>query len=68
MYFKDRMPPQIGDFISDQVYDGQLQSNPDHLIGHSLASCYFVDVEGCEKHYEKSWVVCKINCFQFQLS
>ncbi|KAI0951281.1 hypothetical protein AcW1_008363 [Taiwanofungus camphoratus] len=51
-----RMPPQIGDFISDQVYDGQLQSNPDHLIGHSLASCYFVDVEGCEKHYEKSWV------------
>jgi len=39
-----RMPPQIGDFISDAVYDGNLQSNPSHPITDSTVACYLIDV------------------------
>ncbi|KAL6307425.1 P-loop containing nucleoside triphosphate hydrolase protein [Sparassis latifolia] len=41
-----RMPPQIGEFISDAVYDGQLQSNPLHPvpISDKLTACYFIDL------------------------
>ncbi|KDQ57098.1 hypothetical protein JAAARDRAFT_130885 [Jaapia argillacea MUCL 33604] len=38
-----RMPPQVGDFISKAVYEGQLNSNPQHPIVNTT-SCYFIDV------------------------
>jgi hypothetical protein len=40
----DRMPPQIGDFISSSVYKGELQSNPLHPITSAVVACHFVDV------------------------
>jgi len=43
------MPPQIGDFISQHVYDGQLKSNPSHVVDPSDIACRFVDVDGCEQ-------------------
>ncbi|PSS19948.1 hypothetical protein PHLCEN_2v3121 [Hermanssonia centrifuga] len=49
-----RMPPQLGEFISDAVYDGQLSSNPDHPI--TGLACFFVDVNGAtEKRNGTSW-------------
>lgn len=51
------MPPHIGDFISDAVYDGQLKSNSEHEI--SDHACWFVDVaNGVEKRNGTSWEVC----------
>nr|GAT46571.1 predicted protein [Mycena chlorophos] len=41
-----RMPPQIGSFISQKVYDGQLKSNPHHPVPDTEVACYFVDVIG----------------------
>jgi hypothetical protein len=38
------MPPQIGDFISAAVYDGQLQSNPLHPITNKTIACHLIDV------------------------
>ena len=38
------MPPQIGDFISAAVYDGQLQSNPSHPITDKTMACHLIDV------------------------
>jgi len=38
------MPPQIGDFISSAVYDGQLQSNPSHPVTSKSIACYLIDV------------------------
>jgi len=43
-----RMPPQIGHFISDAVYDGQLCSNPKHPQADAH-TCFFVDVVGGEE-------------------
>src|SRR5260221_3287702 len=43
------MPPQIGDFISQHVYGGQLKSNPSHVVDPSATACRFVDVDGCEQ-------------------
>src|SRR5579863_5828886 len=43
------MPPQIGDFISQHVYEGQLKSNPKHVIPSSVVACHFVDVNGAER-------------------
>ena len=43
------MPPQIGDFISQHVYGGQLKSNPSHVVHPSAVACRFVDVDGCEQ-------------------
>ncbi len=40
----DRMPPQLGDFISQAVYEGKLKSNPLHLIKDDIIACHFVDV------------------------
>ncbi len=37
------MPSQIGEFISDAVYDGQLRSNPDHPQANAY-SCFFVEI------------------------
>lgn len=41
--FTDRMPSQIGNFISDAVYDGQLRSNPSHPLANDLCA-FFVHV------------------------
>ena len=57
-FFLDRMPPHIGDFISDAVYDGQLRSNPEHEVQDE--ACWFVDVEGVEKRNGTSWEVCHL--------
>ncbi|KAJ6609215.1 P-loop containing nucleoside triphosphate hydrolase protein [Mycena sp. CBHHK59/15] len=39
-----RMPPQIGAFVSSHVYDGKLNSNPQHPIPNSIVACQFIDV------------------------
>ncbi|KAH9037839.1 P-loop containing nucleoside triphosphate hydrolase protein [Lactarius pseudohatsudake] len=44
-----RMPPQIGDFISEQVYNGELKSNPEHPTKSSTTACHFVDITGAEQ-------------------
>jgi len=44
-----RMPPQIGDFISEHVYEGKLKSNPKHVVPSSVVACRFVDVNGSER-------------------
>ena len=43
------MPPQIGDFISQHVYEGKLKSNPGHRVKSGTIACYFVDVNGAEQ-------------------
>ena len=43
------MPPQIGDFISQQVYNGELKSNPDHPTKSKTIACRFVDISGAEQ-------------------
>jgi hypothetical protein len=45
----DRMPSQIGDFISEHVYEGQLQSYSGHIIPSSAVACRFIDVNGSER-------------------
>ena len=51
------MPPDIGEFISDAVYDGQLRSNPNHLKA-GKATCFFVDVcDSIESANGTSWQV-----------
>jgi regulator of nonsense transcripts 1 len=40
----DRMPPQIGEFISSNVYESKLNSNPKHPITNSTVACQFIDV------------------------
>ncbi|KAK7050877.1 hypothetical protein VNI00_004989 [Paramarasmius palmivorus] len=44
-----RMPPQIGSFISEQVYDSLLKSNPLHRITDEILACRLVDVNGKEE-------------------
>ncbi|KAJ3537021.1 hypothetical protein NM688_g6751 [Phlebia brevispora] len=52
---KYRMPPHIGDFISEHIYDGQLRSNPDHVMERNPA-CWFINIEnGAERHNGTSW-------------
>ena len=54
--YSDRMPPPIGDFISDAVYDGQLRSNPDHAVQDN--TCWFMDVDdSIERRNGTSWEV-----------
>jgi len=43
------MPPQIGDIISEAVYDNKLKSNPNHSITSEVTACYFVNIPGKEK-------------------
>ncbi|ETW83206.1 hypothetical protein HETIRDRAFT_444627 [Heterobasidion irregulare TC 32-1] len=51
-----RMPPQIGSFISQEVYDNKLDSNPLHPVKSSTIACQFIDVEdGFEQHDGTSW-------------
>jgi regulator of nonsense transcripts 1 len=47
------MPPQIGDFISRHVYEGELQSHLGHVIPSTATTCRFIDVNGLEKRREK---------------
>lgn len=57
----DRMPPQIGDYISGEIYGGKLESNPKHRVPKSTPSCFFIDIpEGKEQKNGTSWVVCNI--------
>ncbi|KAJ7104047.1 P-loop containing nucleoside triphosphate hydrolase protein [Mycena belliarum] len=44
-----RMPPQIGAFISTNIYDGKLKSNPRHPIPDSVVACQFIDVVGSKE-------------------
>ncbi|TFK45821.1 hypothetical protein OE88DRAFT_1083984 [Heliocybe sulcata] len=51
-----RMPPTIGQFISQYIYEGQLQSNPGHPVAGQ--TCYFIDVSGGkEELHDTSWMV-----------
>jgi hypothetical protein len=53
----DRMPPAIGQFISNNVYDGKLLSNPQHTV-RSNTCCRFVEIIGGEeKKAGHSWEV-----------
>ncbi|KAI9440017.1 AAA domain-containing protein [Lactarius indigo] len=45
---KNRMPPQIGDFISQRVYDGKLQSYSRHPTTSRTVACRFVDINGSD--------------------
>jgi len=54
-FFVDRMPPQIGDFISQQIYFNQLKSNNLHPISSATTACHFIDVaDGAEQHKENT--------------
>ncbi|KAF7312416.1 AAA-12 domain-containing protein [Mycena indigotica] len=51
-YFLDtqyRMPPQIGAFISEKVYNNQLKSNPSHLVPDTDIACQFINVPGAKE-------------------
>ncbi|KIJ66999.1 hypothetical protein HYDPIDRAFT_85399 [Hydnomerulius pinastri MD-312] len=51
-----RMPPQIGDFISQTVYSSKLQSNDYHPLANSEALlCHFVNVPGAQVQQGTSW-------------
>jgi len=56
---KDRMPPQIGEILSEAVYDGKLKSNPKHPITEKVTACHFFNiVNGREKQPDgKSFMV-----------
>ena len=52
------MPMQIGEFISEHVYDGKLRSQHSITSPNCLA---FVDVDiGVESPEDKSWKVCHL--------
>ena len=52
------MPPQIGGFISQEVYNDKLDSNPEHPITDATLACRFIDVVGAiEQKSGTSWVV-----------
>ncbi|KAJ7067045.1 AAA domain-containing protein [Mycena amicta] len=48
------MPPQIGAFISEKVYDNKLKSNPQHPVSDREVACYFVNVTGGKEFLEKT--------------
>ncbi|THH13051.1 hypothetical protein EW146_g7128 [Bondarzewia mesenterica] len=51
-----RMPPQIGGFISQHVYDDKLKSNPLHPIKSATMACHFIDIpDGLEQRNDTSW-------------
>ena len=50
------MPPLIGEVVSDVMYEGQLQSNPDHPIPSTQPSCWFIHTEDSrESQHDTSW-------------
>ncbi|KAH9903023.1 P-loop containing nucleoside triphosphate hydrolase protein [Cubamyces lactineus] len=44
-----RMPPLIGDVVSETIYDSHLRSNPEHPVPYSESCCWFVHVEESEE-------------------
>lgn len=50
-----RMPPQIGDFISQAVYDGLLESNPQHSVTNERMACHFINIPSQEQLHGTSW-------------
>ncbi|KAG6329772.1 hypothetical protein ID866_9318 [Astraeus odoratus] len=51
-----RMPPQIGEFISQSVYDSLLESNADHYLSYTEhMTCRFVNVPGQQVSHGTSW-------------
>jgi hypothetical protein len=53
------MPPQLGDFISQAMYNNQLNSNPLHPI--TQPACFFVDVAGGKAIQRgTSFIVCTL--------
>ena len=59
------MPPQIGDIISELVYENKLKSNPSHPIRADTTACYFVEALGKEKSMGNSLMVLNIFFFFF---
>jgi len=62
------MPPQIGQIISEAVYDGKLKSNPGHPVTKSSIACRFIDILGQEKHQGDSFMVFDFPFFLFNIS
>lgn len=55
--FADRMPPEVGNFVSGAMYEGKLKSNPEHIVP-GFSCLKFVDVAiGEEKMQNTSWIV-----------
>ncbi|KAJ4477314.1 P-loop containing nucleoside triphosphate hydrolase protein, partial [Lentinula aciculospora] len=52
-----RMPPQMGDFISNTVYNGELKSNSKHAINDKTIACQFIDAGGVERSERDSYIV-----------
>jgi hypothetical protein len=67
LFILDRMPPQIGSFISVAVYDGRLDSNSLHPVTDERMACHFVNVPSQEQRQGTSWKVsqCFIQLSQF---
>lgn len=60
------MPPQIGNIISELIYENRLKSNPLHPITEDVTACYFVEALGNEKPMSSgSYMV--FNCFLVSL-
>ncbi|KAJ7593322.1 P-loop containing nucleoside triphosphate hydrolase protein [Mycena floridula] len=52
-----RMPPQLGSFISKEIYEGQLHSNPKHPVTDDIPAIQFVDAPGNERQNQTgSWM------------
>ncbi len=51
------MPPQIGEFISQQVYNGRLQSYHRHPTTSRTIACRFVDIRGSDRASGTSRIV-----------
>ncbi|KAG1835152.1 P-loop containing nucleoside triphosphate hydrolase protein, partial [Suillus variegatus] len=50
-----RMPPQIGQFVSTFVYDGLLESNPQHSVTNERMACHFINIPSQEQSHGTSW-------------
>ncbi|KAG2741776.1 hypothetical protein P692DRAFT_20248426, partial [Suillus brevipes Sb2] len=44
-----RMPPQIGNFISQAVYDGLLESNMQHPVTNERMAYHFINIPSQEQ-------------------
>ncbi|KAG2367898.1 AAA domain-containing protein [Suillus spraguei] len=49
------MPPQIGRFISEAVYDSLLESNPLHSVTDERMACHFINIPSQEQLHGTSW-------------
>ncbi|KAI6123273.1 P-loop containing nucleoside triphosphate hydrolase protein [Pisolithus croceorrhizus] len=51
-----RMPPQIGEFISEAVYEELLKSHEAHPLANAdVPTCHFVNVPGVQVSHGTSW-------------